>query len=190
MRHLKLVTASLVVVAVSAISVAAVRPAMLFPQEMPKPTEHHKLLMKSVGKWEGTLTMTMPGMPTEGVAATEEITAFGPFWTTSRFECDFMGMPFMGSGSMGYDPAKGKYLGTWIDNMSPALAVMEGEMDEESGKLTMHYEAMNQMTGEMTPHSNVMTMSENAYTLEFYMGEGDDAQHTMTISMKRKMEKK
>ena len=66
MRHLKLVTASFVVVAVSAISVAAVRPALLFPQEMPKPTEQHKMLMKSVGTWEGTLTMSMPGMPTEG----------------------------------------------------------------------------------------------------------------------------
>ncbi|MCB9903381.1 MAG: DUF1579 family protein [Planctomycetes bacterium] len=190
MRHLKLVTASFVVVAVSAISVAAVRPALLFPQEMPKPTEQHKMLMKSVGTWEGTLTMSMPGMPTEGVAAKEVVTAFGPFWTTSHFTCDFMGMPFEGSGLMGYDPNKEKYLGTWIDNMSPALAVMEGELDEESGKLTMHYEAINMMTGEMTPHSNVMTMGENSYTLEFYMGEGDEAMHTMTIEMKRKMEKK
>jgi len=185
-RHLKLVTASIALVAAGTIAVAAVRPAALFPQEMPKPTAEHKLIHQGIGTWEGTLTMHMPGMSTEPVPSTEVVTAMGPFWTTSRFECDFMGMPFVGAGSMGYDPNKKKYLGTWIDNMSPALAVMEGEMDKESGKLTMHYEAMNMMTGKLSPHSNVMTMTENSYKLEFYMGEGDAAMHTMTIEMQRK----
>ena len=50
----------------------------------------------------------------------------GGLWVLSKFEGDFGGMKFEGRGQFGYDPIKKKYVGTWIDSMSPTLSVLEG----------------------------------------------------------------
>ncbi len=169
-------------VAVGSLAVAAVVP-LRSVQAPPAPVEQHKQLLSTVGNWEGTLTMFMPGMPSEPTPAKEKVEAIGAFWTQSHFECSFMGMPYHGTGFNGYDPVKKKHLGTWIDNMSPALAVMEGEMDANK-KLVMRYEAPDMMTGAMTPHRIETVIGENAYTSTFFEGAGD-GNKTMVIDMKR-----
>ena len=45
-------------------------------------------------------------------------------------------MAFEGRGQFGYDPAKKKYVGTWIDSMSPTLRVLEGTYDAKTKTLT------------------------------------------------------
>ena len=169
-------------VAAGSLAVAAVVPARS-AQAPVAPTEFHKQLLSSVGNWEGTLTMFMPGMPAEPTPAKEKVEAIGGFWTQSHFECSFMGMPYHGTGFNGYDPAKKKHLGTWIDNMGPALAVMEGEMDANK-KLVMRYEAPDQMTGAMTAHRIETVFGDNHYTSTFFQGAGE-GNKTMVIDMKR-----
>lgn len=153
------------------------------PQDPPAPSAEHAEILKGVGHWEGTLTTYMPGVPEAPVAAHETVEAIGGFWTQSRFECDFMGMPYVGTGCVGYDSAKKKYVGTWIDNMSSHLAVMEGERDPKSGALVMRYSAPD-MTGAMVPHRIVTVGGDDAYTSTFYQGEGEGTK-TMVIAMKR-----
>lgn len=175
--------AALVSAAVAATAVVA---APTFFQEEPKPTEEHAMLMKGVGEWEGTLTMTMPGM--EGaVPATETVTAFGQFWTHSNFEATFEGMPFPynGHGQMGFDPATKQFVGTWIHNTDPHIAVMRGTMND-AGEMEMRWEAPMPMTGELTPHRSVTKHGEDSYEMKFFMGEGDAEFSHMTIAMKRK----
>ena len=53
--------------------------------------------------------------------ATETNELIGGMWLVSRFEGQMMGMPFTGVGHWGYDPAEKKYVGTWIDNMTPYM---------------------------------------------------------------------
>lgn len=163
------------------VAVAAVQP--LF-QEMPQPTEQHQLIQKGVGDWEGTVTMFHPGMPTEPAPATEKVTALGGFWTTSHFKSEFMGMPYSGHGQFGYDPAKKKYVSTWIDSMSSFLSVTEGEYDEKTNSMTMHWVAPG-MTGEMEKHRSVNVIGENSYVMTFFLGEGEGVK-SMEIKMKRK----
>jgi len=185
MLRSRLLFGTLAIVAAGAISIAAVRPAALFGQDMmPKPTEEHTLLQKSVGTYEGTVTMHVPGLPQDPVPATDTISALGKFWTTSRFESNFGGMPYSGVGQMGYDPAKKQYIGTWAESLSPHLSIMEGVHDKESGKLIMRYEAPD-MTGKLTQHRHEIAYNDKGYTIEFYMGEGDSAMHSMTIEMTR-----
>ena len=45
-------------------------------------------------------------------------------------------MAFEGHGQFGYDPARKKYVGTWIDSMSPTLSVLEGSYDAKTKTLT------------------------------------------------------
>jgi hypothetical protein len=69
---------------------------------------------------------------------TETNELFGDgMWLVSHFDGDIAGMPFVGLGTTGYDLLKGKYVGTWIDNMTTHLSVMEGDYDAKDKTLTM-----------------------------------------------------
>lgn len=167
---------------VGPLTFAAVRPAPA-GQEMPLPGPQHQELLQGVGKWEGTLTLFMPDMPSEPVAARETVQAIGGFWTLSHFECEFMGMPYIGSGHVGYDDAKKKYVGTWVDNMSSYLAVMEGEMDPTTKKLVMRWVAPD-MTGAIVPHRSEHVTTADSHTMTFFVGPGE-GEKSMVIAMKR-----
>jgi hypothetical protein len=169
-------------VLVGSFAAAARRSAQGEPQ-MPQPTEEHRLMLQGAGEWEGTLTHWMSGTEaTEPCKESRE--AFGPFWMLSTFECEFMGMPYRGHGATGYDAQKKKYVGTWLDNMSSYLAVMEGEMDQQ-GKLVMRWMAHDMESGKIVPNRFEAVADQNSYTSTFFMGEGA-GKKTMVISMKRK----
>lgn len=163
-------------------AVAALRPV----QEMPTPTPEHARLLKAVGEWEGTLTMSAPGAPTEGTPCRESVTGVGEFWTVSNFTCELMGMPFVGSGSMGYDTERKLFVGTWIDSMTTRLTTMEGKLDPAKKALVMTYEGPDPMTGKLVPHRiETVHESADAYTSTFFMGAGEGTKQ-MVIAMQRK----
>ncbi len=169
-------------VAAGALAVAAVRPAVT-GQEPIQPTEHHEGLLTKVGEWEGTLTTAMPGMPENSTAARETVEPVGALWIQSRFECN-LGMPYVGTGCTGYDPAKKKFVGTWIDNFDTYLALMKGDLDPETGAIVMHWEGPNPVTGELVHHRSVNVGRKDSYTSTFFMGEGEGVKY-MVIEMKR-----
>lgn len=180
----KVFATCLFVLAAGALGLSAVRPA-LFRQEAPAPLpQHERLIAESVGEWQGTMTAFMPDAPTEPTAATDVVTPIGGFWVQSRFECSFMGAPYLGTGVTGYDAEKKKYVGTWADNTSSQLAITEGEMDAKGEKLVMHWRAPD-MTGAMTDHRSETVYTKDSYTTNFYMGK-DSQEKTMVIAMKRK----
>ena len=174
--------ACLLVLATGTLTIAALRPAIL-RQDMPQPAEEHAMLQRDVGSWTGTLTIWMPGMPEMKSDATEVIESVGPFWTQSRFTCDFMGMPYLGTGCLGYDAEKKEFVGTWIDNMSSAFALMKGELDAETNSVVMHWSAPD-MTGQVQPHRSVSVVDGDTRTSTFYVGEGEGTK-SMVIEMKR-----
>src|SRR5262249_28295744 len=60
----------------------------------------------------------------------------GGLWLVSEFKGEFGGMPFEGRGQFGYDPLKKKYIGSWIDSMSPSLSILEGTYDAKTKTMT------------------------------------------------------
>jgi len=174
-------------------AVAAVATTALFAnlasQDMPTPKEQHTMLLKSVGEWEGTMTSFSPDMPAVPVPAKEKIEAVGGFWTQTRFECQFMGQAYIGAGCLGYDEDKKKYVGTWFDNMSSHMSLMEGDYDAKTNTLTMRWMSPDMATGQPAPHRYECVQKEDAVTSTFYIGEGA-GKKTMIIDMKRKGAKK
>ena len=171
--------------AAGALAFAAARPAPVQDmQEMPQPTRFHKLLQRDVGQWEGTMTTFVPGMPSEPVPATQTVDAIGGFWTRTHFECPFMGMKYIGTGVIGYDAEKEKFVGNWVDSMSSYFAMMEGELSDDGKTLTMRWDAPD-MTGAMTPHRYEATNDGESYTSTFYMGAGEAETKSMVIEMKK-----
>lgn len=55
-------------------------------------------------------------------------------WLISEFRGTVAGRPFTGLGINGFDPARGKYAGVWVDSMSPAVIPVEGTYDRTSGE--------------------------------------------------------
>jgi hypothetical protein len=171
--------------AAGSLAIAAVRPALFQEPQAPQPTEQHEFLLQGVGSWEGTIQMFMPGMEGEPTPATETIEAIGSFWTRSKFESTFAGMPFVGSGCTGYDPAKKAFVATWVDNTTTSLTLMEGKLDPKTNTLTMRWQAPDMATGAMTAHRSELVVKKDTYTMTFYMGEGEGMK-AMVIDMKRK----
>jgi hypothetical protein len=107
----------------------------------PKPTPEHERLKKDVGTWDATIKSWMRGPDSEptvsqGVEVVKLMT--GGLWLQSEFDGKFGEMDFHGAGQSGYDPKKGKYVGTWADSLDTSLMIMEGDYDSASHTMTMH----------------------------------------------------
>jgi hypothetical protein len=116
------------------------------------PSAEHKILTDEVGTWDATIKLWLPGSetPVESKAVETVSLMPGGFWTLSRFEGEVMGQKFTGHGQNGYDPNKKKYVGTWIDSMTPSLMVLEGTYDPKTRELTMLAEGFDLTIGEVT----------------------------------------
>ena len=169
-----------VVLAAGTVTFAATRP-LVQEMQFPKPTQEHAELQQSVGEWQGTITMFMPGMPEQKAAASEIVRSAGPFWIQSEFTSEFMGMPYKGYGAHGFDPNSGQFTSTWIDNFSSFLSVMKGTHNAETDMIVMEWDAPD-MTGQMAPHRSEQKHSKDSYTMTFYTSDVK----TMVIEMNRK----
>jgi uncharacterized protein DUF1579 len=103
----------------------------------PKPGPEHALLAKDEGTWDATVEMMFgpPGSPATTTKGTETNRMLGGFWLVSEFESEMGGQPFRGHGVMGFDPARKRYVGTWVDSMTTSLATMEASYDPKTRTL-------------------------------------------------------
>ena len=97
-------------------------------QEIPQPGPEHKLLEKMAGTWDATVTMEGGAPPMKGTMVYKM--ELGGFWLVGKFEAEFGGMKFNGTDTTGYDPIRKKYVGTWVDSMSPSMVISTGTYDE------------------------------------------------------------
>lgn len=157
----------------------------------PEVTKEHKVLKKDVGVWEAEMKIWMEGpdkepLVTKGV---ERARAVGDYWVVSTFEGDMGGQPFVGHGQMGYDPAKKKFIGTWIDSMSTSLAQMDGTYDESTQELTMVMTMLDPATNKDTKAKTVSKyVDDNTRQFTMYMetpGVGDGWMKSMEVTYKR-----
>jgi hypothetical protein len=106
-----------------------------------EPQAEHKWLEQFVGEWEIEVEGTaVPGQPPEKSTGAETVRSLG-VWV----QCDgTMPMPDGRTGktvmTLGYDPAKKKFVGTFIGSMMTNLWVYEGELDETGRVLTLDAE--------------------------------------------------
>jgi len=113
-------------------------------KEMPLPTKEHEWFRQLEGSWAGEMDMLVDPMnPTKAPEkplkskVTESTTLLGGFWALAAVKGEMMGQAFEGRGQYGYDAAKKKYIGTWIDSMMPHLWEYEGSLDPSGKVLTL-----------------------------------------------------
>ena len=90
--------------------------------------EEHKMLAKSNGTWTADMTywegIDKPSNKMTGTQVTKSI--LDGHFQQSTFSGDFMGMPFNGISTVGYDNTTKEFVSTWIENMSSSIMVMKG----------------------------------------------------------------
>ena len=159
-------------------------------QQPPKPSAEHEVLAADEGTWDATITSFMggpDGEPTVSRGTEVNTLLAGGLWLVSEFEGDFGGVKFVGRGHFGYDPLRKKYVGTWIDSMSPAIYTSEGAFDK-AGKVYTETMVGPDPTGKSTK-MRLTTEVKDKDHLEFKMyapGEGGKEFLAMEATYTRK----
>lgn len=135
---------------------------------MPQPTAEHHFLTAHAGKWKVACKFYMePGQPPMETQATETIEKVGEFWTASRYETQFMGAPFIGRCTLGFEPHTGQYVSTWIDSMNPVLCTMRGT--KKGDTLEMKGKWFSCMTNSVLEHRTVeKTVGKDEHVFEMF----------------------
>jgi hypothetical protein len=161
-----------------------------FPE--PEVTKEHKILKRDVGVWEAEMKMWSGGPDSEPMVAKgmERNRMLGEIWLITSFEGELGGQKFIGHGMTGYNPAKEKFVGTWIDNMETHINHMEGTYDEKADELTMIMTGIDPATKKETKAKTVTRFPDrNTRVFTMFMavpGEDDGWVKSMEINYKRR----
>ena len=167
---------ALVACVVMLVGVAAVS-----AQEMPKPSPEHALIKKSVGTWD--CKMKMMG---QEMKCTHTVDAVGEFWSTGKFNGEIGGMKFEGRDINGWDPIKKKYVGVWVDSMSPNPMFMEGTYDAATKTLTMEGSGVGMEGKPVKMKELIVYKSDDEYTMTMHEEKGGKFEEIFSIDYKRK----
>ena len=111
----------------------------------PQPQKEHEWLQKLVGEWTWEHEATAePGKPAEKIAGTETVRSIDGIWTLGEGRSSTRDGGTMTSiMTLGYDPAKKRFVGTFIASMMTSLWVYEGVLDATGNALVLDTEGPN-----------------------------------------------
>jgi hypothetical protein len=155
-----------------------------------EPQKQNKWLEQLVGEWTFESECSpAPDQPPMKYGGTDSVRSLGGMWVL----CDGTGkMPDGDTGytqmALGYDPAKGKFVGTFIGSMMANLWVYEGELDASEKVLTLSATGPNMMEpGKMANYRDVIEfVSPDHRTLSSYAEKEGEWVHFMTAHYRKK----
>lgn len=114
-----------------------------------QPQTEHQWLQKLVGEWTyETETMMGSDQPPVKSTGTEIVRSLGKLWILAEGQGEMPGCgPAATLMTLGYDPQKQRYVGTWVGSMMTYLWQYDGELDAEETVLTLNSDGPA-MTGE------------------------------------------
>ncbi len=153
--------------------------------------KEHEWLQKLVGEWTFEAEATMePGKPPERSTGTENVRSLGGLWILAEGQGD---MPGCGPATMlmtlGYDPQKKRYVGTWVGSMMSHLWVYDGALDAAERVLTLDAEGPSMAAeGELAKYRDVIELKSDDHRVLTSHALGDDGEwhRFMTASYRRK----
>lgn len=156
-----------------------------------QPQNEHDWLQKLVGEWTYETEVTMGSdQPPEQSTGTESVRSLGGLWIVAEGQGE---MPGLGIAttimSLGYDPQKQRYVGTWIGSMMTYLWVYDGELDADERVLTLNAEGPSMTAeGKMAKYKDAIKFKSNDHRVLTSYALGDDGQwhKFMTANYRRK----
>ena len=155
-----------------------------------EPQKEHQCLHRLLGEWTYEHEATMaPGQPPEKFRGTESVRSLGGLWIVAEGQGE---MPGGGTATMimtlGYDPAKQRYLGTWVGSMMTHLWVYDGALDAAERVLTLEAEGPSMAgDGKLAKYRDVIEFKSNDHRVltSHMLGEDGTWQQVMTGHFRR-----
>jgi len=156
-----------------------------------EPVQEHHWLQKLVGEWTSEMEAKMgPDQPPFKSQGTETVRSLGGLWTLGEGQGE---MPGGGIGytlmTLGYDPLKKRFVGTFIGSMMTYLWLYDGALDEAANKLTLDAEGPSMSDdGKMVKYQDIIEFKNDDHRTLSSQYLGDDGQwhHFMTAHYRRK----
>ena len=100
----------------------------------PAPESQHHWLQRLIGDWTYSCEVAMkPGESPVTMTGTESIRSLGDLWILAEGSTQAPdGTPGATLLTLGYDPAKSSFVGTWIGSMMTTLWVYTGRLEGDS----------------------------------------------------------
>jgi hypothetical protein len=107
-----------------------------------EPQKEHRWLEKLVGDWDYEHASSMePGKTGEMVRGTERVRSLGGAWVVCEAQVEMPGLGTMWSiMTLGYDPMKTKFVGSFVVSVTAHFWVYEGSLDAKGETLTLDAE--------------------------------------------------
>lgn len=158
------------------------QPAM----KKPEPQKEHQWLKKLVGEWtsEGEASMG-PDQPAETFKGIERARSIGDVWILIEGEGEMPdGSTSTNIMTLGYDPQKQRFVGTFIGSMMTNLWIYEGTLDASGKTLTLNSDGPG-MTGDgSTAHyKDAITIESDDRRIMTSQVQGEDGKWTEFMKM-------
>ena len=162
-------------------------------QEAPKaatPEKEHEWLAQLAGEFttdaEAVFSPELPPFKCSGTATARTV---GGFWIVNEHKSEPMGVPMLGIMTVGYDPAKKKFVGTWVDSMTSHMWKYEGSLDKTGKILTLEAEGPSMTDpSKMGKYRDVIEVKSDDHRVLTSAMQGADGKWTtfMTMNYRRK----
>jgi hypothetical protein len=156
-----------------------------------EPQSEHQWLQKLVGEWTSEAECAMgPDKPPETFKGTETVRSIGGLWTVGEGRGE---MPGGGAATtmimtLGYDPVRKRFVGTFIGSMMTHMWVYDGQLDAAGKVLTLDTEGPNfAVEGQMAKYQDIIEFKSDDHRVLSSRTPGPDGQwHTfMTAHYRR-----
>jgi len=131
-------------------------------KEQAEPARDQAWLKQLVGEWEVQLkSYMMPDQPPVESTGIDSVRTLGDHWILAEIKFAMTGAPLSGILSLGYDPQKEEFKGTWIDSMSGYLWVYKGTLNDAGDTMTLRTEGPSmRKPGETARYKEVITIKD------------------------------
>ncbi len=151
----------------------------------PELKKEHQWLEGLVGEWACEMECSMgPGQPPMKSSGTESTRSLGGAWTLGEGRAE-MGTTMM---TLGYDPARGRFVGTFIGSMMTHMWVYDGTLDASGKVLTLDTVGPDfTVPGKMSKYQDIIELKDDGTRTLSSRFLGDDGQwhHFMTATYRR-----
>ncbi|HEU4390675.1 MAG TPA: DUF1579 domain-containing protein [Blastocatellia bacterium] len=162
----------------------------LDPAMNSQPQKEHQWLHKLVGEWTFESEASMgPDAPPETCSGTESVRSLGGLWVLCEGHGEMQGVPVTSLITLGYDPQKKRFVGTFIASMMTHLWLYDGELDQAKRVLTLNAEGPDfSVPDKMAKYKDVVEFkSDDHRVLSSHVLGDDGTWHCfMTANYRRK----
>lgn len=160
------------------------------PRMHAEPGTEHRWLQQLVGDWTFEAAANMgPDQPPSKAQGSETVRSLGGLWVVAERAGEMPGGGAMSSMmTLGYDPQRQRFVGTFVASMMTHLWVYEGSLDAAGTVLTLDTEGPDFAGGGTAKYQDIITIeSEDRRTLTSRMlGEDSQWREVMRADYRRK----